>query len=241
MVSGIAVHAIQRGNNQAECFFDQDDRAFYLFHLARLLPRAQCQLHAYCLMSNHVHLLLSPARAEGCGVLMKSIGQLYTQYINRRYNRSGHLWQARFRSSLVQSEDYVLACCSYIELNPVRAGLARRPDEYPWSSYSANAMGHAAELLTPHAEYLRLGRAPEERQAVYRDLFGEVQPPRLLDEIRGAANGGYALGTTAFKRAMARTLGRRVDKGKAGRPPRGAQDSAQPRLAGTEKTWSVPD
>src|SRR5688572_11918489 len=184
MLPGIAVHAIQRGNNQAECFFDQDDREFYLFHLARLLPRAECRLHAYCLMSNHVHLLVTPAQAEGCGVLMKNIGQLYTQYVNKRYGRSGHLWQARFRSSLVQSEDYVLACYRYIELNPVRAGLARRPDEYPWSSYAANAVGHAAALLSPHEEYVRLGRTAEERQAVYRELFGQLQPLRLVDEIR---------------------------------------------------------
>jgi putative transposase len=157
MLPGLAVHAIQRGNNRGVCFFSDEDRAFYLFHLARALPRARCLLHAYCLMSNHIHLLLTAARVDGCASLMKSIGQLYAQYINRTYERCGNLWQGRFKSCLVQSEQYVLACYRYIELNPVRAGLAARADEYAWSSYGVNAKGHASELVAPHEEYLRLG------------------------------------------------------------------------------------
>lgn len=229
MLPGTAVHVVQRGNNQADCFFEQEDREFYLFHLSRFLPRAHCRLHAYCLMTNHVHLLLTAEQADGCALLMKSIGQLYAQYVNKRYDRSGYLWQGRFKSCLVQSEDYALACYRYIELNPVRAGLTRRPDEYPWSSYGANAIGEPASLLGPHDEYQRLGRTPAERQAVYRDLFGQIQQSQMLEEIRAATNGGYALGNASFKRAMARALGRRVEKGSAGRP------------AQREKTWSVPD
>ncbi|HEX6265519.1 MAG TPA: transposase, partial [Burkholderiales bacterium] len=124
---------------------------------------------------------------------------------------------------------YVLACHRYIELNPVRARLAGRPGEYPWSSYAANAKGEARELLSPHDEYQRLGRTPAERQAAYRDLFGQTEEPEQLEEIRAATNGGYALGGSAFKHAMARALGRPVEKGTAGRP---AQQG---------KTWSVPD
>lgn len=229
MLPGIAVHVVQRGNNQADCFFGPEDREFYLFHLSRFLPRAQCRLHAYCLMTNHVHLLLAAEQAHGCALLMKSIGQLYAQYFNKRYDRSGYLWQGRFKSCLVQSEDYVLACYRYIELNPVRAGITKRPDEYPWSSYAANAKGEPLAFLSSHEEYERLGRNPPERQAVYRDLFGQPQPVQQVDEIRTATNGGYALGNAAFKRAMARTLGRRVEKGSAGRP------------AQRKKTWSVPD
>jgi putative transposase len=230
MLPGIAVHVIQRGNNQADCFFEQADRDFYLFHLGKMLPRARCRLHAYCLMTNHLHLLLTAEQADGCALLMKSVGQLYAQYVNRRYERSGYLWQGRFKSCLVQSEDYVLACYRYIELNPVRAGLARRPDEYPWSSYSANAEGAPSGLLSPHEEYLRLGRAPAERRAVYRDLFGQMQQMQQLDEIRTATNGGYALGNAGFKRMMTRRLGRPVDRGTAGRPPRAAKGETQPDL-----------
>jgi putative transposase len=147
---------------------------------------------------------------------MKSIGQLYAQYINKTYGRCGNLWEGRFKSCLVQSEQYVLACYRYIELNPVRAGLAASADVYAWSSYDANAKGHASELVAPHEEYLRLGRTPGERQAAYRDLFGLVDGIQL-DEIRGAVNTGYVLGTPSFKALMARRLGRRVEMGNPGR------------------------
>ena len=229
MLPGIAVHVVQRGNNQSDCFLAQEDREFYLFHLGKLLPRARCRLHAFCLMTNHVHLLLSADQGDGCAQLMKGIGQLHAQYINKRYGRSGYLWQGRFKSCLVQSEDYVLACYRYIELNPVRAGIARRPDEYRWSSYAANATGEPQDMISPHEQYERLGRVPAERQAIYRDLFGEIQQPKRLDEIRAATRGGYALGDAAFRQAMAIALGRRVETGPAGRPVQ------------REKTWSVPD
>jgi putative transposase len=233
MLPGVAVHAIQRGNNRGACFLNDQDRAFYLFHLARFLPRAACQLHAYCLMTNHVHLLLTADRVEGCALLMKCIGQLYSQYFNKTYERCGSLWEGRFKSCLVQSEAYVLACYRYIELNPVRAGLAMRADEYEWSSYRFNARGFSAELVTPHAEYLRLGRTAGERQAAYRDLFGLVQPNEL-EEIRAATNSGYVLGSASFRARMARAIGRRVDKGLAGRPARSGQADGQLDLLDSE-------
>ena len=220
MLPGVAVHIIHRGNNRAECFFRDEDRSFYLFHLDRILPRADCRLHAYCLMSNHLHLLLTAKAVTGCGLLMKSIAQLYAQYINKNYGRSGYLWESRFKSCLVQSEDYVLACYRYIELNPVRAGLVSRPSEYPWSSYAANAMGEASLLIAPHEEYLALGRDPHERQAVYRDLFGSFLGAERVVETRSATNGGYVLGSPGFKRAVARVVGRAVERGSAGRPVR---------------------
>lgn len=226
MLPGVAIHAIQRGNNRSACFFGDEDRSFYLFHLARMLPRARCALHAYCLMDNHVHLLLSAQTADGCARLMKSIGQLYAQYVNKARERCGSLWEGRFKSCLVQSEDYLLACHRYIELNPVRAGLVKRAGEYPWSSYRANAEGSASPLVTAHQEYRRLGRSPSERQAAYRDLFALV-PTEQLDEIRSATNSGYVLGSPAFKATMARTLGRRVEKGAPGRRVRHAIDVDQ--------------
>jgi putative transposase len=226
MLPGVAVHAIQRGNNRAACFLNHQDREFYLFHLARFLPRAACQLHAYCLMTNHVHLLLTAERADSCAMLMKSIGQLYSQYFNKAYERCGNLWEGRFKSSLVQSEVYVLACYRYIELNPVRAGLTKRADEYVWSSYRSNAKGEASSLLMPHDEYLRLGRCAAERQAAYRDLFGLVQPNEL-EEIRNATNSGYVLGTASFRTRMAHAIGRRVDKGLPGRRARNTKADGQ--------------
>jgi putative transposase len=155
-------------------------------------------------MTNHVHLLLTTDNAAGCALLMKGIAQLYAQYFNKTYERTGYLWEGRFRSCLVQSEAYVLACYRYIEMNPVRAGLVRRADAYPFSSYCANAKGDVAELLTPHEEYLRLGVSEGERQAVYRDLFGTLLSVDQLEEIRTATNGGYALGSPDFRHSFTR-------------------------------------
>ena len=218
MLPGMAVHVIHRGNNRGQCFFRDEDRSFYLFHLNRLLPRANCDLHAYCLMPNHLHLLLTAKTATACGLLMKASAQLYAQYVNKSYGRSGYLWESRFKSCLVQSEDYVLACYRYIELNPVRAGLVRGPGEYRWSSYATNARGEASPLITPRDQYAALGRDPAERQAVYRELFGSLLSTERLEEIRSATNGGYLFGSPAFKRVISRTIGRRVEKGLAGRP-----------------------
>ncbi len=220
MLPGVAVHAIQRGNNRAACFLSDEDRRFYLFHLSRMLARTGCALHAYCLMTNHVHLLLTARQVTGCGLLIKRVGELYARYFNKSHRRSGHVWEGRFKSCLVESQEYVLSCYRYIELNPVRAAITTRPDEFEWSSYRGNALGEPPQILTQHEEYLRLGRTPSERQAVYRDLFGEVQAPSRVAEIRNATNGGYVLGSAGFRRAMARALGRRVEKGVAGRPVR---------------------
>jgi putative transposase len=194
MLPGVGVHVVHRGNNRADCFFRDEDRAFYLFHLCRLWPRSDCDLHAYCLMGNHVHLLLSARVASGCGRLMKGIAQLYAQYINKTYGRSGYLWESRYKSCLVQLEDYLLACYRYIELNPVRARLVRRPDEYPWSSYAANAKGEALPLITPHGQYVSLGRTRVTRLQAgnlqdCRKARGEGfrRPPSAREHRRGTA------------------------------------------------------
>lgn len=220
MVPGASVHLIQRGNNRAQCFFSDEDRQFYLFHLARLLPRERCALHSYCLMTNHVHLLVTAHEASGCATLMKHLGQLYAQYINKTYGRTGNLWEGRFKSCLVQSEAYLLTCCRYIELNPVRAGLASSAGHYPWSSFRANAYGEPCDFLTAHAEYLRLGGNAGERQAVYRDRFGSLAAQGQFDEIRQATNAGYVVGDARFKTSIARIVGRRVQRGSPGRPTR---------------------
>jgi putative transposase len=217
MLAGTAVHLIQRGNNRAPCFFSDEDRKFYLFHLARLLPRARCALHAYCLMTNHVHLLATPQEIDSCATLMKSVGQLYTQYVNRTYGRTGTLWEGRFKSCLVQRERYVLTCYRYIELNPVRAQLVESAAQYEWSSFGSNAGKRARDELTPHPEYLALGATSEERRAVYRDLFG-ADAAGEFDEIRQATTAGYVAGDERFKQSIARAVGRRVEQGEPGRP-----------------------
>ena len=214
IVPGVPVHAVQRGNNRAACFADGEDHEFFLHHLGRLARQEGCDVHAYCLMTNHVHLLLTPSLEKSCSRLFQRLGMLHTRYSNRKYQRSGTLWESRFRSCLVQSDFYLLACYRYIELNPVRAGMVGDPAAFAWSSYRSNAEGRFDGLITPHAEYLRLGRDQ------YRSLFADHLDPALVDEIRSTTMGGYALGAEAFRREMAGLLGRSVTKGTAGRPPR---------------------
>lgn len=217
-VAGIPWHIIQRGNNRAVCFQAEADYRCYLDCLTELARRFDCAVHAYVLMTNHVHLLLTPQAADGAALMMKHLGQRYVQYVNRTYRRSGTLWEGRFRSCLTQSEDYVLACYRYIELNPVRAGMVRHPRDYRWTSYPANAEGRADALITPHEQYLRLGREPQGRREAYRALFKAPLDEEAIDQIRQATNGNFALGSPHFQAQIERALGRRAVRGKAGRP-----------------------
>jgi putative transposase len=175
-------------------------------------------VHAYCLITNHVHLLLTPATATACGTLMKHLSQRHAQHINRTHGRSGTPWEGRYRSCLTDSERYLLACHAYIERNPVRAGMVRHARDYPWSSYRANAEGRASGLLTPHERYRALGRTVAARQAAYRELVRSGLDDDTLDEIRLATNGGFVLGNPRFQQAIADALKRRVTRGRPGRP-----------------------
>lgn len=217
-IPGIPWHIIQRGNNRSVCFYAEEDYRFYLEHLDDLARRFGCAIHAYVLMTNHVHLLLTPQRTDSAAQLMKRLGQRYVQYVNRSYRRSGTLWEGRFRSCLAQSEDYVLSCYRYIELNPVRAGMVVQAKDYRWSSHAANGWGRGDTLVEAHREYLRLGRTDGERKIAYRELFKAHMEPELLAKIRTATNGNYALGDDRFQREIARALGRRTTPGRAGRP-----------------------
>ncbi|MDB5807035.1 MAG: transposase [Betaproteobacteria bacterium] len=225
---GIPWHIIQRGNNRTVCFYAEEDYRRYLDELALLSRRFHCAIHAYVLMTNHVHLLLTPKEAEGPALMMKHLGQRYVQYINRTYRRSGALWEGRFRSCLTQSEDYVLSCYRYIELNPVRAGMVRHPHDYRWSSYHANGDGRADALIAPHAEYLALAREEGVRRAAYRELFKARMDPEKLDQIRQATNGNFALGDERLKKQIEVALGRRAERLEPGRkaarkPPPGQE------------------
>jgi putative transposase len=226
-LAGVPMHIRHRGNNGQECFFADADRAFYVFHLKRLLLPSQCRLHAYCLMPNHVHLLVTPLVEHACARLMQRVAQLHSQYINRTYERSGSLWEGRFRSCLVQAEDYVIACYRYIESNPVRAGLCADPADYAWSSYRFNGRGASDGALVPHERYEALGRTPDERREAYRALFASDPRYWRVDEIRKASKGNFALGSEAFKRRLAAQLGRRVAEGRPGRPALPQPDERQ--------------
>jgi putative transposase len=182
-------------------------------------------------MTNHVHLLLTPQHADSASLLMKHLGQRYVQYINRTYRRSGTLWEGRFRSCLTQTEDYVLACYRYIELNPVRAGMVVRPQDYRWSSFHANALGKASRLITPHGEYMRLGQDAAARTEAYQALFKAHLDEEVVGQIRSATNGNFALGSERFQREVEEALGRRAIRGQSGRPgKRSDRDETQGEL-----------
>jgi putative transposase len=217
-IAGAPLHVIQRGNNRCAYFFAEYDYGCYLQHLGELTERYECAIHAFVLMTNHVHLLLTPLRPDGASLLMKHLGQRYVQYVNRVYKRSGTLWEGRFRSSIVQAETYLLRCQRYIELNPVRARMVASPGEYRWSSFGANALGHRNALVTPHPLFLALGATEAERRAAYAEMFRSELEARELEEIRVSTNAGYALGNERFRKEIAIAVGRRAGPGRSGRP-----------------------
>lgn len=211
-------HIIQRGNNRQATFFAEEDYRLYLDSLGEAAKKHDCSIHAYVLMTNHVHLLVTPGQPDSISRLMQSVGRRYVQYINYSYKRSGTLWEGRYKASLVQSEEYLLSCMRYIELNPVRADMVQRPEDYKWSSYRANAQGNQDELLTSHPEYERIGITPEARQSTYRALFNAHLDPQEIAEIRTTLNGELVTGTGRFKLEVEAMLGRKTQMGKRGRP-----------------------
>jgi putative transposase len=184
---------IQRGNNRSACFAAALDYRAYLRYLRDYAFKFGCAVHAYCLMTNHVHLLLTPESTRACAQLMKHVGQCYVQTFDMAHGRSGTLWEGRFHSCLVPTEDYVLACYRYIESNPVRAGMVSAPEQYPWSSFAANARGSENALITRHAALEAVGPG-------YRSLFDIPLENRLMDEIRKATRNGQRLGVPAKRR-----------------------------------------
>lgn len=209
-VAGFPFHVIQRGHNRAPCFFSRSDRAYYLDELTEQARNQGVAVHAYVLMTNHVHLLMTAADADGIPRLMKALSQRYVRYVNRQRQRVGTLWAGRYRSCLVDTEGYLLICHRYVELNPVRAGMVGRPGDYRWSSYRANALGEHDRVLSPHPIMESLGRDPADRRAGYRQLFERDLEPLVLERIRASTNGGFAFGSERFQKEMAQRLNRRV-------------------------------
>ncbi len=207
---GLPHHVIQRGNNRSAIFFDEKDRHVYLNGLGEAMQKYGCKLHAYVLMTNHAHLLLTPESESSISQMVQSLGRRYVRYINTTYHRSGTLWEGRFKSSVVQSERYLLTCYRYIELNPVRAGMVNLPQAYRWSSYARNGLGHKNKYIEPHKEYLRLGGDEKERCAAYRALFPHHINPEALREIRDSANRNLILGSDSFMNEVEARLKRRV-------------------------------
>ena len=215
----VALHVIQRGHNRNACFWHDTDRLVYLTLLHSLSKKTGCALHAYVLMTNHVHVLLTPRDADSCARLMRNLGQRYVQYVNRRYERTGTLWEGRYRSCLVDSAEYVLACYRYIELNPVRAGMVGLPSAYRWSSHNGNVGAMKNELLTAHCEYVALSQDDESRRAAYRRLFHQGDDASFVQRIREATNGGFPLVCERLRDELA-AAGQRLEPRKPGPAPK---------------------
>lgn len=217
-VPGVPLHVIQRGNNREALFRQITDYQVYLDCLKEAAQRHECAIHAYVLMTNHVHLLVTPTHEDSLPKTFQSLGRQYVQYFNTTHQRTGTLWEGRYRATLIESETYLFTCSRYIELNPVRAEMVRHPRDYRWSSYAYHAAGTSNPLLTPHALYQQLGGTAAERQQAYRDFFRHHLSGETLDAIREATNKAWALGSEKFKDRLAKKLERRVSPLPRGRP-----------------------
>ena len=213
---------VQRGHNRDACFFAEEDYLAYREWLGEALKTTGCQLHAYVQMTNHVHLLLTPPEPESVAGLMISLGRRYVQYINKTYGRTGTLWDSRYKSSLIQAEDYLLRCQRYIELNPVRARMVDDPAHYRWSSYRANGLGQADHLLTPHPLYGELGRNEADRRTAYREWFDRELDAKAIGDIRLALDQGQPLGDSRFLDNIEKATGQRREARPRGRPKKPA-------------------
>ena len=203
-------HVIQRGNNRQRILFDEADYWFLWEKLKAAAEKFGCDIHSYVLMPNHFHLLLTPWQEDGIGKLMQYAGRYYVQYFNRRYDRTGTLWEGRYRATLLDPKAYLLDCSRYVELNPVRAGLVASPADYDWSSFGANADGRDDGLITPPPQYRKLGRSRKARQDAYRALFDVPLDEALLTKIRESTNKAWVLGDESFCHALEQKLNRRA-------------------------------
>lgn len=217
-VPGVPLHIVQRGNNRSACFFNDLDRRFYLKCLVDASVARGCEIHAYVLMSNHVHLLTTPRQLGAASAMLQDVGRRYVRNINSIHERTGTLWEGRFKSSLIDSDLYLFTCHRYIELNPVRAGIVRRPGDYAWSSHAYYAFGAPNRLLTPHGHFNDLGTSAPSRTAAFLAMFGDAIPEEDLARLRLAVNKGWALGSDQFMDLMQRHLGRSIRPPRRGRP-----------------------
>lgn len=214
----IPAHVIQRGNCRQAVFFDTGDYHAYLNWLEEGANKYGCQVHAYCLMTNHVHILVTPEATESISLTIQYVGRHYVPYINHSYGKTGTLWEGRHKGCVISSDDYLLSCMRYIELNPVRAGMVSKPIDYCWSSYKSNATVKTNSVVIPHTLYQQLGRDPTTRQFAYRELFRTALESDQVHDIRAAVQTGTPLGNDKFRQEIEQVIGSKVGQARRGRP-----------------------
>jgi putative transposase len=213
-------YIMQRGHNRLPCFFDEKDYGYFLDCLEKASRQYQCEVHAYCLLETEIHILATPRIQSGISQMMQSLGRRYVQYINHRYHRSGTLWEGRYKSSLIDSEGYLLTCYRYIESLAVDMGLAESVEKHEWSSYLNHAQGVESTLITEHSMFSQLGEDLENCQAQYRDLFQYEIDPGTKSHINDTLNLELVLGGDLFKSRIQNLVDRPVRPLKRGRPPK---------------------
>lgn len=217
-LEGVPAHVMHRGHNRTPVFFADQDYLEYLRCLKQAADRYGCQVHAYVLMTNHIHLLITPQRKESIGQLFQGLGRHYVRYINATYQRQGALWDGRHKGSIIQSQTYFLSCMRYIEMNPVRAGMVDHPAKYRWSSFAANALGINNAILQQHDEYLGLGASSHSRQKAYESLFDCDLGSDTLEMLSQSLQSGTPLGNDQFKAQIEAVVGCKVGLIRSGRP-----------------------
>ena len=218
----VPAHIVQRGHSREPVFFEKEDYRAYLNWLKEASERYECAIHAYVLMTNHIHILATPKARNSISMLMQYIGRHYVPYINYTYGTSGSIWEGRYKSNIIHDEAYLLTCMRYIELNPVRAAMVKNPGAYQWSSYQANALGKDDELVTPHPLYQALGRNKSQRLAAYKALFKAHIDNEELGVIRASWQTGTPLGNDYFKQKVEDKLKCKVGQARRGRPLKGS-------------------
>ena len=217
----VPVHIVHRGHNRDPVFSDGADFSAYLGWLTEASIEHGCAIHAYVLMNNHVHFLVTPSDQTSIGRMIQQVNRHFGPYMRYEYGSTGSLWEGRYKASLVQDEVYLLTCMRYIELNPVRANMVKSPAHYRWSSYRANAQGKSDSLVTPHMQYLSLGRTVASRLEAYKALFVSHFDQGELDMINRAWQTGMPLGNDYFKEKIEKKLNVKLGHAKQGRPRKG--------------------
>lgn len=222
---GIAQHVIQRGNDRQPCFFTPDDYRRYLHDLNEIALREECAVHAYVLMTNHVHLLVTPGEQGRLSRMMQALGRRYVRHVNRTHHRTGTLWEGRYKACLVAGDAHLLRCHRYIELNPLRAAMVPDPPNYPWSSHLHNAFGEHDPLVRPHPVYYAFGAEADERRRRYRAFVMDDVTAEEIDAIRAHLQRQHVYGPDRFRLAIEAQLGRSVGPRKMGRPRKSSPDT----------------
>jgi len=215
---GIPAHVIQRGNNRQAVFFSDNDYTVFLDWLREGALEHGCAVHAYVLMTNHIHLLVSPEARDSISRLIQYVGRYYVSYVNRQCKRSGTLWEGRHKGCVISEDAYLLACSRYIELNPVRARMVEKPGNYRWSSYRGNALGERNALISPHWVYTALGNTAVAREHAYREWFHNAFDPEHIHGIRATVQTGTPLGNDRFRQQIEKALNSNIGQARRGRP-----------------------